>query len=397
MASSQYQLKVLSGAIHGIEFTLYEGDTVFRVGAQSEMMDGHTPELLAGADNAYFIPHDGVSGTFVLRVAAEADATRLQRGECDAEGRWQFEALAENQPVRVLGMVFIAVRIQDQDWSAAVLSFDGAAIPDSSLIPAHASPTRATSKRVWWWLAAGMMVAALATGVYWMMTRPEVQVRALEQVLEGAPATYQVVYGSDQRLYAFTDSAQGVVWGQRAARRLDRDTASFLQRSAEAERVTKLLVDVGRSPAVVRLREPARPTVVFPVLPAARSLDRIKTTLMAAMPYAKDVRIEQASDEALAALAQGQLQALGIATRVERSNGRVNVVNAAFMDDVGLHAMRTFAADFKREWGGERVTISIRLWDDLLQGRSYQYSPGQLLSVGDGRWEFSTSAQSRSN
>jgi len=90
------------------------------------------------------------------------------------------------------------------------------------------------------------------------------------------------------------------------------------------------------------------------------------------------------------AIARDELRARGITTRTGNHAGRASISNDVFLDDASLHAMAQYRDDFVQQWGERRVRISIRLWDDLLKGRSYQYSQDQLLSVGEGRWDFST-------
>ena len=63
-------------------------------------------------------------------------------------------------------------------------------------------------------------------------------------------------------------------------------------------------------------------------------------------------------------------------------------MNRTTLDDAGLLAMAGAATAFHQRWGQRRLTIQPQLWDDLLQGRSYRYSPGQLVSIGEGRWRY---------
>jgi hypothetical protein len=247
------------------------------------------------------------------------------------------------------------------------------------------------------YLFAGALLVGLASLGYVVQQRyaPESKVRGLVGVLRGAPVDYAIAYGTDHRLYAFTDSPSGVAWGQRASQRLGRgDSDVFLERAHEAQRLGALLTSAGIEYAVIRLHDPARPEVVLSGerLLAETVKPKAQVLLAKHMPYAQDIRMDSVSDTRLVALARERLLSFGVTSRLDASGSRVSISNDVFLDDAALHAMTRYAEEFSRYWGDQRISINIRLWDDLLKGRSYQYSPGQLLSVGQGRWEFSRSA-----
>lgn len=117
---------------------------------------------------------------------------------------------------------------------------------------------------------------------------------------------------------------------------------------------------------------------------------QVQALLAPQMPYATRIDVRSVGDAQLVEIARAELRARGISTRTGAQAGRASVSNDVFLDDASLHAMARYRDDFVQQWGERRVRISIRLWDDLLKGRSYQYSQDQLLSVGEGRWDFST-------
>jgi len=108
------------------------------------------------------------------------------------------------------------------------------------------------------------------------------------------------------------------------------------------------------------------------------------------LPYARRIDVRTVTDGQLINLARNGLRARGISTRLGTQGARTSLTNDSFLDDAALHSMARYRDEYVQEWGARRVHINIRLWDDLLKGRSYQYSDDQLLSVGEGRWEFST-------
>jgi hypothetical protein len=140
---------------------------------------------------------------------------------------------------------------------------------------------------------------------------------------------------------------------------------------------------------IVRLEQPAQPHIVLlgPITPVQR--EQAQAFIRGHAAYATGpVQVSTTSDATLVALAQAQSRGLGISSRAEPYGTRVSVINDVFLDDASLNAMAGMAAHFHREWGQRRITVHLQLWDDLLQGRSYRYSPGQLMSVGEGRWTY---------
>jgi hypothetical protein len=143
---------------------------------------------------------------------------------------------------------------------------------------------------------------------------------------------------------------------------------------------------------IVRLDSPSLPSIVLSsdtgVLPGVATA--VRSQVMDAMPYASDVRIESVGDAELYRRATAQLAQASVEARGERTTGGVTVINAAYLDDRGLRAMSVAAGDFSKEWGTRRITFRIRLWDDLLKGRSFHYDNNQLVALGRGSWIFST-------
>lgn len=387
-----YKLKVLSGALDGVEFTLAPGDTIFSLGSPRALHEGtlqHT--AWAQADNVFYIPDETRAGAFRVRCSDD-DMPPLLQVRNDTE--WQAQPLSLNDITHVLGIA-IAVRRDDQAWSADVLEphlpvpLDAAPANDGPVAPLL--PQRRAIKRR---AAAALAIALLALGAGWMYerSRPATQVRTLEAALDHSPYHYAVVHDGKGALYAFSDSAEAAAWGQRASARAGRHHDHYRVRSKEAARLGTLLDAEGVDYAIVRLRDPAVPEIVL----ASSGGDekdrhaRVLRLLSPQVPYARTLDVRSVSDAQLIAIARQDLRARGISTRVSTLGGRSAISNDIFLDDAGLHAMAAYRREFARQWGERRISINIRLWDDLLKGRSFQYSQDQLLSVGQGRWEFST-------
>ena len=92
---ANYKLKLLSGTLSGVEFTLGEGDSVFHIGPHRDLVDGIVAETLASADNTFYIPDETIAAAFVVRIVAADDndgAWNVSFGEKDEAGAWQFRA-----------------------------------------------------------------------------------------------------------------------------------------------------------------------------------------------------------------------------------------------------------------------------------------------------------------
>ncbi len=385
-----HKLKLLSGQLDGVEFTLLPGDTVFHVGSARTLHEGQLGATLANADNVFYIPGDLLPASFRIRCS-EVDV-RMEVREGDATC-WMAHELPINEVVHAAGLA-MAVREEHAAWSAAVLDHRLPVLsPFESSSRMPVGPPLQTPRMLWVLLA---LLAAVLTATGWWMydrQRPATQVRNLERVLAQSPYDYSVVHDKDGRLHAFGDTAEAMTWGQRASERAGRTHDIYRVRHLEAERIGTFLDSAGVDYAVIRLRTPQVPEIVIMSVGAddAERRRRVAAMLAPHLPYATRIDVRTVGDSQLISVARNGLRARGIGTRLGQQGGRTSITNDTFLDDAALHAMSSFRDEFVQEWGARRVHINIRLWDDLLKGRSYQYSDDQLLSIGEGRWEFSTS------
>lgn len=386
-------LKILAGTMEGVEYTVSSGMTLFHVGPHEDLANGRAAQLLGADENAYYIPADLPAAAFAIRMTAGEPHVELG-SRARVHDAWTWQALPDMQPVQA-GGIHIAVRQEHVAWSPEVLAFVPPSVPmEYPSAAAERGPPAVGRQRPLMVLGVGVMFAlALGTGWYYWQHQPDARVRGLASVLSNAPADYEIAVGNDGRLYAFSDSAAARTWGERASRRMQRRTDVHLLRREEAQRLEQALITAGVEVVVVRLDDPARPEVVLSgPLTAARST-HVSSVLTAQAPYAKQPRVTAISDQQLVALARQELQVLGISTRTEPRGQRVSIVNDVYLDDAALNAMTGAARTFHQRWGVRRISVAPQLWDDLLQGRSYRYSPGQLLSVGSGRWDYTGGAR----
>lgn len=382
-----HKLKLLSGPLDGVEFTLSPGDTVFHVGPARTLHQGQLSATLANADNVFYIP--GALAPASFRIHLSDDAVTLEVRE-EGGDFWRLQPLDLNTVLHVAGLA-LAVRAEGDAWSAQVLDHR-LPVPVAAEVVTRANPARRAGAARW---AAVMAVTVvIGAGGWWVYDtqRPSSQVRTLEAALAQSPYPYSVVHDDEGHIYAFADSAEALAWGQRASYRAGRLLDQYRDREQEAARIGAVLDSAGVPYAVVRLRTPQRPEVVITALGTgdAEHRRRVQTLLAPQMPYAGTIDVRSVGDAQLVSIARAELRARGISTQAGKQAGRVSVANDVFLDDAALHAMARYRDDFVQQWGERRVRISIRLWDDLLKGRSFQYSQDQLLSVGEGRWDFST-------
>lgn len=401
----EMKLKLLTGMLNGAEYAICEGDAVFVVGQQKDLLSGNVGQTLAGAENIYFVPDERAQCSFVIRLRMDAPAVdpagvhddallpKLQLGVVDETGHWCF-ATIDMQRAHRAGEVYLAVRPADEAWAREVLDFEPPEPP--ALISERAPVPERTSWRLW--AAGALVVSALAIGAAaWLRHQaPETRVTTLEAELQSAPMDYTIAYGSDRRLYAFVDTAQGVAWGRRAIERLGKQgDAVFIERTAEAERLGRRLTESGIDYVTIRLRDPARPQIVLAAPDGQLAdIERARSLLATVMPYARHLHIEAVSDRELVAMVRDDLRARGITSRVDISNHRIGVSNDTFLDDAGLNTMGRYRQMFLEQWGYRRISINILLWDDMLKGNSFHYAPQQILSMGGGMWSFANPVHS---
>jgi type III secretion system PrgH/EprH family protein len=382
---SAHKLKLLSGQLDGVEFTLSPGDTVFHVGPARTLHQGQLSATLANADNVFYIPGDLAPASFRVQLGEDAVTLEVRPHGSDA---WTEQPLALNSVVHVAGLA-LAIRAEGDAWSAQVLDHR-LPVPAAMAVTSTNPLARRVGAARW---AAAVVAVVIGAGGWWVYDsqRPASQVRTVEAALAQSPYAYSVVHDEDGRIYAFGDSAEALAWGQRASYRAGRLLDQYRDRNQEAARIGAVLDSAGVPYAVIRLRTPQRPEVIITALGPddTEHRRRVQALLAPQMPYAGSIDVRSVGDAQLVSIARAELRARGITTRAGTQAGRASVANDVFLDDAALHAMARYRDDFAQQWGERRVRISIRLWDDLLKGRSYQYSQDQLLSVGEGRWEFS--------
>jgi len=388
-------LKILSGSLSGVEYTLSAVETVFHVGPREELVNGNAARLLGQSDNAYYIPADIPVDAFTLRIVDAGTTVQLELGERNGTEGWLWREATLQVPLAVAGL-HVALRRHEDTWSEAVTCFTPppapSAVARTDAVPPPPPPRRRGPALMI--ASVAVAVVALCAGWFYWHYLPETRIRGLAGILQDAPADYQIVAGAHDRLYVFADTPADRTWAERASRRLQRRGDVHLVRHDQARRLEQVLLDAGLDVVVVRLDEPARPHVVLAGARPGLQTERVRQALRTAVPWQHEPQVDAITDQQLIAQARLALRVRGISSRAEPDGTRTSIVNDVFLDDMALGHMTNTAAAFHRQWGTRRIAITPRLWDDLLQGRSYRYTPGQLLSIGSGRWDYAGAAGS---
>lgn len=385
------KLKLLSGPFTGLEYKLEDGDTVLQL-----VRDVSTAAIAAGAwlaavENVLLVATDAECGRIILRCTRRDGVVEIALAVQDetAADAPVFTPAPLNMPVCRLGL-YLAVAAADAPWSEEVLYF---VPPHQSIVPDAGPRGRAAASRKHGWLplalVTGALVVAAAGGIAYYLHLPEVQAGKLSAALHQAPGQYEVVADDDRNLYVFADDTAAAAWAERAVRRADRWKAKVMVRQDERERIEAWLIQHGLQPVIVRLTNAADAEIVLNGVPSESMRERVLGMASNQMPYARRLEVTGVTDAALVSIARDELKTLGVTTRSDIVGDRTSISNTVFLDDAALASMAAYSRQFEQRWGARRVTVNARLWDDVLRGRSFRYAPGQLMSVGQGRWEYS--------
>jgi hypothetical protein len=385
------KLKLLSGPFAGLEYNLENGDTVLHLVRDVANTAIAAGASLAAAENVLLVATDAECGRIIVRCTLRDGIPEIALSVQDdaATDAPVFTRAPLNAPVCHLGL-YLVIAAPHAVWSEEVLHF----IPPHQSIVSEAGPRGrpvAPRKRGWLPLAlvGGSLIVAAAGGIAYYLHLPEVQAGKLSAALSQAPGRYEVVADDERNLYVFADDTAAAAWAERAVRRADRWKAKVMVRQDERERIEGWLIRRGLQPVIVRLNDPAGAEIVLNGVPSESMRERVLGMARNEMPYAHHLKVTGVTDAALVNIARDELKTLGVITRSDIVGGRTSISNTVFLDDAALASMAAYSRQFEQRWGARRVTVNARLWDDVLRGRSFRYAPGQLMSVGQGRWEYS--------
>ncbi|WP_302476588.1 PrgH/EprH family type III secretion apparatus protein [Candidatus Williamhamiltonella defendens] len=124
------------------------------------------------------------------------------------------------------------------------------------------------------------------------------------------------------------------------------------------------------------------------VLDAQKSLNLMQS-LKEQMPYAKEIKIIDISDQEVASQAEAGIQKISVPyIRQDHGNSVTFVIKGA-LEDGHIQQLRRFVVNYNKAWGQQYVQFSIELQDDWLKGKSLKYGhQGSYVKVSPGYWYF---------
>jgi type III secretion system PrgH/EprH family protein len=413
VTESKAVLRLLNGMLHGGEFVLEAGTTLFVVSAPDALhREAGQPEF---PENAIFVPVDEGGGNFEVDIGRDQDGV-LQIAIRDLSAPEEAPAYVANT-VRRIGGLAVALRSQDEAWSHQILTYSGeaATLPVSESAPAHVTKNvrgRGQLLRVAGLALLSLTLAAAVGAMWWvqnathggmglkeaaqkMQTAQRAQSDDLAALLAGAVGRYRVLPGRDGLVYIFAADDRDAAWARQAvARSSYAGQSRIVLKSAEHARIAQLLGGAECSLAyhILRLDNPARPELWLsqeraPLDTAARKALAQRMSVL--LPYAETVSVEFLADKTVAQQAAAGLDQLGVAYRKIVNDGSITMAVNGQLADGELQKIRTFVEAFYRQWGTRYIYFSVEMEDDLRKGKSFEYGGGGYVKSGTSHWDFS--------
>jgi type III secretion system PrgH/EprH family protein len=380
-----FSLKILSGLMYGVAITLPAEDIFFVAGPLGESVAEGGEHIAAQAGNTLFIPAGSGAPNFRLGLS---DATAPQA--------WVFYelgveplALTFNQPLKV-GEVWLALKPQDDDWSAAVLDFS-VAQGITSAAPAPNRTLRVFSLA----LLLGLVLALVLTLAFW--GRGLYEARLLRGLMESlGPLSAEVMPGRDGQHYVMVDSARHSGVARRLIARDGVKSASItvLRQAAERRRLERLLDQAAIAFVAVRLDDPRKPIVLLtdetPMRADSAAQEKLRRLLCEWAPYASTVEIRFISRAQLYQLGQELLAKASVRyERRDEGNSQVFLIRQA-LDDRQINEINVALQDFRRLWGDRIVRFQLSLDEHPLRGKTFRSGTSGYVLEKERHWIYSS-------
>lgn len=392
-----FVFKVLSGSLHGIEFSLEAQDYFIYVGDGQAQQDS-----LAMADRTLHIPASTAGDNFMVHLSGPAPDGQFAVTVCRTLGQENL-VLAFNSVCEVEG-VYFAVRRVDQPWSDAVRQ--GVPVPVAADRLAHqaepepqrpqqARPAGRTGRIVRY--AGLVLVLGLLAVLGWRYAGnrgPDPVVASANELqkLVGDRPGYSLHTGKGGVKYLFASNLTQSQWVQQALAR--ENFASHWRVVTPKSEVARLSVVLEQNNIAfysIRINDPAHPVLLLSSTRSrtdAASLDHIKKLFLEAAPYASDLNITLYSDEQVLDKAEQGLKALGIEYQVLQSESAVTLSTWIPSADVDLNVFSRFVSDFYQNWGQHYVKFSVDIHEDSMKGKSFKYGQEGVVTMNKSHWSF---------
>lgn len=234
--------------------------------------------------------------------------------------------------------------------------------------------------------------SAIAVVAYWQIAQyiRNQKIASLSKQLEGSPARNHLLPGKDGTIYVLSESDEGMEWDKQALLKAPPvGKTRVLAVEKERQRLEALLNKQSIAFYTVRLEQPDLPEVVLVSSPPVDGQDAaVLKTLTAAAPYAKQIRLVQATPGTAEQEARQALNKLAIDYRQISQGTSATFEIQGAVGDAELAALRRLIGQFSRKWGTRRVKFTIVMRTDWLKGKSYQDGKGGYVLINPAYWYF---------
>ncbi|VWC74739.1 PrgH/EprH family type III secretion apparatus protein [Burkholderia contaminans] len=377
-------LRILSGSLHGCEYRIQAGATLFVVKPEQALMSGEiAPDL---PDNAIVIPGDETAENFeVVLGNPDGETFVVRRLGADGvdEATYPYRALCE------VGTLMLSVRRPDEEWVNPL-----AQAPGNGAQPVAERQFRSWGKVAG--AAAAVILGAVAAMI--VLTRMDESVPPvpdIETAIGGTASEYEVLTADTQNVaYVFARTQRDVARAKQALMRsgLAGNVEVVGQRDEEIRAHRRLLEsDPGAAIHRVRLDDPARPVLVLSDERASRDkqvADRWRALLQSWLPYAKAVEIERVSDALVEQRAAAGIGASGATYRRIATESGVVFKIGGELDDVVRAKLGRFVDEFERTFGVHYVSFVTESGTEWLKGKSFKYGGVGYVKENGQHWYF---------
>lgn len=379
--SNRIVLRVLNSVLHGCEFHLLHGRTLFVVGQSSSfVMNDLIPVL---PEETFFIPlSEGGVNFEVLFESTSTDSVTIR--ELDEKGGQAHTRIATFNNVLNVGPLMIALRPEHLDWSSEVLEY--------SYVKTSSHMKR--GKR-YLPLIVGLITVVLFFSVGGMLwENPQKQATELGGLLGTDNQRFNVIPGRDKVLYVFANNDRDAIWAKQVIARGDyREPAEVINSYQENKRISSWMADNYPFLAYYRLQmdNPRQPQLWISRQRVTLDSDAIKTLsseLTKLLPYTDVVNIVLIDDTVAVRQAELELKRQDLPySRSEQTDTVTFVIQGALNDGELLRA-KNLVDDYYSQWGGRYVAFAIELKDDWLKGHSFQYGDKGYVKMSPGHWYY---------
>lgn len=400
--SSGYVVKVLSGSMNGIEFSLGSHAYFICVGDAAEGQE-NLAKNWEYAERTLYLPTTKPGHNFVLDLA---DQVTEEGFEVTVNNPDQPETLhfAFNVICHVEG-VYFALKREGEAWSQDVLKGE-LPVPakqiEAEKIPSSKIVTRSVGSSNWKYpvvIAAGLsLLVGLSGTVAWSKYHHDASssqstVHLMQQIV-GNNVGYSAQQGRDNQYYLFAQNSQQAEWARRSAARSDATAAWKIQTPEEEEaRLARVLDRNNIAFFTIRFNDLTAPTVIMSSTRNATDqagLESVKKQLLDAMPYAKKVNVELKSDQEILSMAEEGLVGLGFEYQMTHSDRGVTLLSSISSSDDRMAEYNQFVSKFYRLWGRHYVHFSVALHDDAYKDKSFKYGDGSYVKMSKSHWVFNS-------